>query len=91
MMKNIAVALVVFLVISAHHMVTVVESSAFDCLDACITGCAAQYINNGRLILLSAKWLIDVLLILPNKIYLFLRFFSLLVCLYNNKFTVLLI
>ncbi|KAL9451360.1 hypothetical protein AB3S75_013010 [Citrus x aurantiifolia] len=49
MMKNIAVVLVVIFVISAHHMVTVVESSAFDCLDACITGCAAQYINNGRL------------------------------------------
>lgn len=87
MMKNIAVVLVVIFIISAHNMVTVVESSAFDCLDACITGCAAQYINNGRLITLSAKWLIDVLLILPNKIYLFLRFFSLLVCLYNNKFT----
>lgn len=55
MMKNTAVALMVIFVISAHHMVTVVESSAFDCLDACTTGCAAQYISNGMLIMLFTK------------------------------------
>ncbi|PIA34566.1 hypothetical protein AQUCO_03700093v1 [Aquilegia coerulea] len=45
-MKKIAVIMVLLFLLSSH--IETVKPDASDCLDACQTGCVAQYIRNPR-------------------------------------------